>query len=294
MSAGYQGMGVSSYVTEVGNAQEVVFTLAGGLGEANTGGPQMNIIGKQGGNMFAGSFFINGTGSAFQGTNLTPELQAKGLTTPQSLAKAWDINPAFGGPIVRDKLWFFGTFRYQSQRPECRQHVGQPECRRQHQVDVSPRRWQERPAAGGTDRRRQVEERLPAVDLAGDAEKQDQLLVTDYQQICQHCIQGGSSSGLTFAGTIASPEALQRVENRPNSMTQIAWTSPVTSQAAARRQRSAGALLLVGRHAEEFVRYDDDSGAGRRPASFRASTTGRATGRTIPASRTSSRDPRRT
>ena len=53
---------------------------------------------------------------------------------------------------------------------------------------------------------------------------------TDYQRICQHCIQGGSSSGLTFAGTIASPEALQRVENRPNSMTQIAWTSPVTSR----------------------------------------------------------------
>ena len=50
MSAGYQGMGVSSYVTEVGNAQEVVFSLSGGLGEANTGGPQMNIIGKQGGN----------------------------------------------------------------------------------------------------------------------------------------------------------------------------------------------------------------------------------------------------
>jgi hypothetical protein len=87
----------------------VVFTLAGGLGEANTGGPQMNIIGKQGGNRFAGSFFINGTGSALQGTNLTPALQAQGLTTPQSLAKAWDINPAYGGPIVRDKLWFFGT-----------------------------------------------------------------------------------------------------------------------------------------------------------------------------------------
>src|SRR5438552_13904788 len=58
MSAGYQGMGVSSYVTEIGNAQEVAFTLAGGLGEAVTGGPQMNIVGKQGGNRFAGSFFI--------------------------------------------------------------------------------------------------------------------------------------------------------------------------------------------------------------------------------------------
>ena len=70
MNGGYQGMGVSGYVPEVGNSQEVVFSLSGGLGEATTGGPQMNIIGKQGGNRFAGSFFVSGTGSALQGNNL--------------------------------------------------------------------------------------------------------------------------------------------------------------------------------------------------------------------------------
>src|SRR5678816_2528749 len=80
MNGGYQGMGVSGYVPEVGNSQEVVFNLAGGLGEATTGGPQMNIIGKQGGNRFAGGFFISGTGSKFQGNNLTPDVIAKGLT----------------------------------------------------------------------------------------------------------------------------------------------------------------------------------------------------------------------
>ena len=92
MGSAFNGGGVSAYIADVGNAQEVVFTLAGGLGEAVTGGPQMNIVGKQGGNRFAGSFFITGTGDKFQGNNLTADLQAKGLTTPQSLSKAWDIN----------------------------------------------------------------------------------------------------------------------------------------------------------------------------------------------------------
>jgi len=116
MNGGYQGMGVSGYVPEVGNAQEVVFSLSGGLGEATTGGPQMNIIPKQGGNNFSGSFFISGTGDSFQGDNLTPEIEAQGLRATNSIKKLWDINPSGGGPIVRDKLWFFGTYRYQISR----------------------------------------------------------------------------------------------------------------------------------------------------------------------------------
>src|SRR5687767_14888617 len=112
MNGGYQGMGVSGYVPEVGNAQEVVVTLSGGLGEATTGGPQMNIVTKTGGNTFAGGFFISGTGDKFQGENLT----GSGLTATNSLQKLVEINPSFGGPIVRDKLWFFGTFRYLTSR----------------------------------------------------------------------------------------------------------------------------------------------------------------------------------
>src|SRR5258705_4799484 len=111
MNGGYQGMGVSGYVPEVGNSQEVVFSLSGGLGEATTGGPQMNIVGKSGGNIFAGSLFVSGTGSSLQGNNLTPAVQAKGITATGSIQQLWDVNPSVGGPIVRDKLWFFGTFR---------------------------------------------------------------------------------------------------------------------------------------------------------------------------------------
>src|SRR5262245_57055490 len=110
MNGGYQGMGVSGYVPEVGNSQEVVVTLSGGLGEATTGGPQMNIVTKTGGNTFAGSVFFSGTGDALQGSNI----EGSGLTATNSMKKLWEVNPSFGGPIVKDKLWFFGTFRYQN------------------------------------------------------------------------------------------------------------------------------------------------------------------------------------
>src|SRR5947207_15567223 len=77
----------------------------------------MNIVGKQGGNMFAGSFFVNLSGSSLQANNVTPELKARGLTVASSLKRLWDINPWFGGPIVRNRLYFFRTFRYQGNRP---------------------------------------------------------------------------------------------------------------------------------------------------------------------------------
>src|SRR5688572_20134421 len=53
---------------------------------------------------------------------------------------------------------------------------------------------------------------------------------TDYHINCLHCDAGGSSSGLTFTGLVASREALQRNENHPSSLTQISWTSPVSNR----------------------------------------------------------------
>ena len=59
LSAGWQGMGVSGYVPEVGSAQEISVQVTGGLGEAATGGPQMNLIPREGGNSYSGTMFVN-------------------------------------------------------------------------------------------------------------------------------------------------------------------------------------------------------------------------------------------
>jgi hypothetical protein len=223
MSGGYQGMGVSGYAPEVGTAQEIVFSLMGGLGEATTGGPQLNIIGKQGGNTFAGSFFVNGSGSAFVNDNLSPELRARGLSTPLIPKKLWDINPSFGGPIRRDKLWFFATYRYQMNR----------------QTVASM--WDNLNAGDNTkwtyapDFSKQSEDdgewRNHSVRLTWQVTPRNKIVGwTDLHYNCLHCDAGGSSSGLTFTGLIATREALQRNENHPSNLTQISWTAPVTNR----------------------------------------------------------------
>jgi hypothetical protein len=103
--------GVSSYVYDTPNAQEVAITVGGGLGESDIGGPVMNLVPKSGGNTFAGQVFFNDAGKWSKGNNLDDELRAIGLTETPGIIQAYDASASYGGPIKRDRLWFFGSYR---------------------------------------------------------------------------------------------------------------------------------------------------------------------------------------
>ena len=85
IGAAFNGGGVSGYVSDTPNAQEISMTLSGGLGEAEIGGTQMNIVPKTGGNTFSGSFFLSTAGEWSQGSNVDAELEAFGITNPNAL-----------------------------------------------------------------------------------------------------------------------------------------------------------------------------------------------------------------
>jgi hypothetical protein len=223
MNGGYQGMGVSGYVPEVGNSQEVVFTLSGGLGEATTGGPQMNIVPRQGGNMFAGSFFLSGTGSALQGDNLTADVTAKGLTATNSIQKLWDVNPSFGGPIVRDKLWFFGTFRYQISRQNVASMFVNKNAGDATKWTYDPDKSQQAVDDGTW--------KNGSARVTWQATPRNKINVwSSVQYSCLDCIEGGDGTGLGFGAMVSSPEGTTTNENHPSMMTQVSWNSPVTNR----------------------------------------------------------------
>ena len=74
------------------------------------GGLVQNAIPKEGGNTFSGTVFTYYGTEAFQGDNRTPELLEL-ISATNRLRYDLDFNPAFGGPIVEDKLWFFAAHR---------------------------------------------------------------------------------------------------------------------------------------------------------------------------------------
>ena len=106
------GGGVSGYTVDTGNLQEITFRSSGGLGEAETGGPYMNVIPKTGGNTFHGSFVESFSNQSLQASNYTDALKAAGLRVPGELLKLYDHDAALGGPIMKDRLWFYSIVRY--------------------------------------------------------------------------------------------------------------------------------------------------------------------------------------
>src|SRR5688572_4219281 len=111
VGAPLSGGGVSGYLPDIGNSQEVSFTTSGGLGEAEVGGPTMNIIPKTGGNDVRGSVYVAGVNRGMVGSNYTDELRLAGLRAPGQLLKLWDITGGIGGPILKDRVWYFVSSR---------------------------------------------------------------------------------------------------------------------------------------------------------------------------------------
>jgi len=90
---------------------EVQMSSNGMSAETETAGLQINYIPKEGGNQL--SFSARGSfgNESMQSDNLTPELEARGATSPPAIRRIYDVGGSMGGPVKRDSLWFFTAHR---------------------------------------------------------------------------------------------------------------------------------------------------------------------------------------
>jgi len=93
--------------TEGANAEFGGYT--GGIVEAVT---------KSGSNTFSGSVFGFYQGGSLQQGNSTAAKRPQTTTTVSNIAHQYDGGGTFGGPIMRDKLWFFAGYNPFNQRDE--------------------------------------------------------------------------------------------------------------------------------------------------------------------------------
>jgi len=101
---------VQAYFSDAAMA-EITYQTSGVTADVSTGGVRINMVPKDGGNRFSGQAFFGGTDGDWQANNVTDELRARGLNKGSRVAKIQDINFGVGGPIKKDKLWFYASWR---------------------------------------------------------------------------------------------------------------------------------------------------------------------------------------
>ena len=105
--------GVQSYFNDAMN-QEVAYQTSGIGAETSAGGVRLNMIPREGGNKFNGDFKTAYRPGSWQGDNVGPRLQALGLKPDagSGIDRIIDATVSEGGPLKKDKLWFFSSGRY--------------------------------------------------------------------------------------------------------------------------------------------------------------------------------------
>jgi len=205
------------------STQEIAIET-GGLGaESELSGVRTNVIPKEGGNIFKSYTNFRFGNHAMQSDNFSDDLKRRGLASPDSLGFVVNFTQGFGGPIKKDKLWFFTAFQLlrsdtrmgglfynlTPNKPYYTPDTAHPALDGQYEGDGNVRfTWQ-----------------------INSKNKLNLFHQLDYN-LRHHWYQGG-------CGPLASPEACYTDRVIPTYFSQVTWNSPVTSRLLV----EAGAVL---------------------------------------------------
>ena len=104
---------VQSYHNHLAN-QEMVYETSGMSAETSGGGVRINMVPREGGNTQSGQLWFGGSHDSLQRDgleSLSQDVQNRGVTSTEGISMMYDMNLVHGGPIVRDRLWYFGSVR---------------------------------------------------------------------------------------------------------------------------------------------------------------------------------------
>ena len=115
MLDGLETGGVFRYY-DLGSVGEIQVRALAKSPEYALGGGQVYAVLKSGGNEFHGGGMAQWQGENLQSNNIDDELRAKGVTQGNSIQRYYDADLSFGGPIKRNRAWFFAGGHWQGRR----------------------------------------------------------------------------------------------------------------------------------------------------------------------------------
>ncbi|PYR26182.1 MAG: hypothetical protein DMF92_18990, partial [Acidobacteria bacterium] len=198
------------WMSNPATAEELVAITGGARADQDLSGIQTNVIPKEGGNRYSGSAYFHYTNDKFLGDNRTETMKAQGIQINGS-RQSWDYNPAVGGPLKKDKVWFFGSYRSFGEE----RNAGTL-------YNLTPTAWAYTPDPS----------RPPAGFLLSDRDYSFRLT---YQASPRNKFSFyGSHQPRTWRSrdisSTTSPEATTWTPYIPDYLVQITWKSPVTNR----------------------------------------------------------------
>jgi hypothetical protein len=211
------GGGRTSYIPDVTNAQEVTFTLSGGLGETETGGTTINIVPRTGGNRYAGNYRLTYGDAKMYDRNQGTRTQSQGrsFNLTNQLDHDYDNNLSYGGPIIKNRLWFQSAWQNRGRQTNpalTYYNLNEGVFGANYQPDLS------RPI-NSDEQYRHINTRL----TLQATQKNKINLFWDEQYTCEYPCHGIQNSA-------TSPEAQATSLTYPLHVAQVSWTNPVTNK----------------------------------------------------------------
>ena len=228
------------YVNQA-TVQEVVVSTSSSGADQQMSGVVTNVIPKDGGNQLSGQFFTSyADDKHLQGSNLTPELKAFGLAS-SGIHQQYDFNIAVGGPIRRDKIWFFSSYRKWSTT------LNVPNF-----YNLTPQAWVYTPDPTRTGVGKQSDQSY-ALRLTAQISPRNKL--SSYFDVQPHIHHNRN-----YAATV-SPEAQTFSPIYPTYLASLIWKSPVST----RLLLEAGATFQNGMLDNRLQTDDERLFQGTRP-----------------------------
>jgi hypothetical protein len=222
-------------------ALEEVTVSTGGTAESETGGAQINIVPRDGGNATRGSLLANYGSKDLQANNLDSGLRARGATTPTSIRKLYEVAGGLGGPLRQNRLWYFvDSRRWKSSSNMPGQYFNKLQGTLFYEPDLS------RPAYDDN------YFNSVSARLTWQASQKDKVTGTfSFEPNC-NCF-------FNIASGTRAPEATSSSRYWPNWRTQVKWNRPTTN----RLLLEAGFTAVKGKNDAEQLQeggsYEDYS-----------------------------------
>jgi len=201
--------GSPGYAYNSETVEEMSVETGGMSAESSSTGVSMNLVPKEGSNTFRVSSLARYTNGRFQSGNVTDELRARGVSSEQQVNFLYDYGVSVGGPLKKDKLWFFASVRRWGSE---NQVPGVFYNKTQGTMFYTPDR--SRPSV-------QSEwNRSNAVRLTWQVSPKNKVNI--FSDITHNCVCIRLSN--------SAPESVALWHNFPEGIVQASWTSPRTNK----------------------------------------------------------------